>query len=155
MVHGCKSAANNSENSGARAPLREGPLRQSASRSRGSGNRSKQFIEELLDGEAAALTRKAVALALDGDPNALRLCVERTLAPRRDRPVQLDLPPIRGAADIVDAMAAITNAVVQGDLTPGEAERLGRLIETYLRAIEARDFDARLKAVESDLGIES
>ena len=51
-------------------------------------------------------------------------------------------------------MAAITNAVVQGDLTPGEAEGLGRLIETYLRAIEARDFDARLKAVESDLGIE-
>jgi hypothetical protein len=101
------------------------------------------------------LTHKAVAFALAGNPNALRLCVERILAPRRDRPVQFDLPPIRGAADIAHAMAAITNAVAQGDLTPGEAERLGRLIEIHLRAIEARDFDTRLKAVESDLGIES
>jgi len=32
------------------------------------------------------------------------------LAPRREHPVQLDLPPIRGAADITGAMAAITNA---------------------------------------------
>ena len=44
--------------------------------------------------------------------------------------MQLDLPPIRDAADIAGAMAAITNAVAQGDLTPGEAEALGRLIET-------------------------
>jgi hypothetical protein len=119
---------------------------------RGTGQSS--LSRSLLDGEAAALTRKAVALALDGDPNALRLCVERILAPRRDRPVQLDLPPIRTAADIAGAMAAITNAVAQGDLTPGEAEGLGRLIETYLRAFEASDFDARLKAIESDRGID-
>jgi len=135
-------------------PFQKGRSGNPAGRPRGSRNRSKQFIEELLDGEAAALTRQAVALALDGDPNALRLCVERILAPRRDRPVQLDLPPIRNAADIAGAMAAITNAVAKGDLTPGEAEGLGRLIETYLRAIEASDFDARLKAIESDRGIE-
>jgi len=135
-------------------PFQKGRSGNPAGRPRGSRNRSKQFIEELLDGEAAALTRKAVALALDGDSNALRLCVERILAPRRERPVQLDLPPIRNAADIAGAMAAITNAVAQGDLTPGAAEVLGRLIETYLRAIEASDFDARLKAIESDRGIE-
>ena len=135
-------------------PFEKGRSGNPAGRPRGSRNRSKRFIEELLDGEAAALTRKAVALAFDGDPNALRLCVERILAPRRERPVQLDLPPIRNAADIAGAKAAITNAVTQGELTPGEAEGLGRLIETYLRAIEASDFDARLKAVESDRGIE-
>ena len=119
-------------------PFQKGRSGNPAGRPRGSRNRSKQFIEELLD----------------GDPNALRLCVERILAPRRERPVQLDLPPIRNVADIAGAMAAITNAVAQGDLTPGEAEGLGRLIETYLRAIEASDFDARLKAIESDRGIE-
>ena len=102
-------------------PFQKGRSGNPAGRPRGSRNRSKQFIEELLDGEAGALTRKAVALALDGDPNALRLCVERILAPRRERPVQLDLPPIRNVADIAGAMAAITNAVAKGDLTPGEA----------------------------------
>jgi hypothetical protein len=48
----------------------------------------------LLDGEATALSRKAVELALAGDPTALRLCLDRTVAPRRDRSVELALPPI-------------------------------------------------------------
>jgi hypothetical protein len=37
----------------------------------------------LLDGEAEALTRKAVELALDGDASALRLCLDRVVGPRR------------------------------------------------------------------------
>ena len=41
----------------------------------------------LLDGEATALTRKAVELALAGDPTVLGLCLDRTVAPRRDRSV--------------------------------------------------------------------
>jgi len=35
----------------------------------------------LLEGESEALTRKAVELALAGDPTALRLCIERILPP--------------------------------------------------------------------------
>ena len=50
--------------------------------------------EALLDGEAEALTRKAVEMALEGDPVALRLCMERVLSPRRDRPVRFALPAI-------------------------------------------------------------
>ena len=49
----------------------------------------------LLDGEAENLARKAVEMALDGDPGALRLCLDRTVAPRREQPVMPDLPPIR------------------------------------------------------------
>jgi len=41
---------------------------------------------ELLDGEAEALTRKAVDLALEGDTTALRLCLERIAPPARMRP---------------------------------------------------------------------
>jgi hypothetical protein len=37
------------------------------------------------DGEAAALTREAVELRLAGDQGALRLCLDRTVAPRRER----------------------------------------------------------------------
>jgi hypothetical protein len=55
----------------------------------------------LLDGEAAALTRKAVELALAGDQAVLRLCLDRTGAPRRERAVELALPPIRSTADIL------------------------------------------------------
>ena len=51
-------------------------------RPRGSINRSTRAAQLLLDGEATALSRKAVELALAGDPTALRLCLDRTVAPR-------------------------------------------------------------------------
>src|SRR5271166_4530720 len=41
--------------------------------------------ELLLDGEATALTRKPIELALVGDPTAMRFCLERILPPSRER----------------------------------------------------------------------
>jgi len=90
-----------------------------------------------------------MALALDGDAAAMRLCFERIIAPRRARHVRLDLPPIADAADIAAAMAAITAAVAEGTITPGEGAEIGMVVETYLRALEASDFDRRLKALEA------
>ena len=48
-----------------------------AGRPRGARNRATQAAEAILSGEAEALTRKAVELALAGDVTALRLCLER------------------------------------------------------------------------------
>jgi hypothetical protein len=42
--------------------------------------------EALLDGQAEALTQKAIQLALGGDTVALRLCLERIYPQRKDRP---------------------------------------------------------------------
>jgi hypothetical protein len=53
--------------------------------------------EALLDGEAEALTRKAMQLALAGDITALRLCLDRIRPPRKDRPLSL-MRPIANAA---------------------------------------------------------
>src|SRR5207237_912267 len=80
----------------------------------------------LLDGEAEALTRKAIELALDGDASALRLCIARIVPPRRGRPVNFGLPAMRGAADLAATMAAITTSAGQGMITPGEAAALAR-----------------------------
>ena len=60
-----------------------------AGRLRGTKNRATKAAEELLEGEAEALTRKAVELALAGDTVALRLCLERLLPPRKSRRVTL------------------------------------------------------------------
>jgi Family of unknown function (DUF5681) len=93
---------------------------------RGSTNRATRAAELLLDGEAAALTRKAVELALAGDPAALRLCLDRTVAPRRERSVELALPPIRSAADILGAIEVVSGAVGRGAITPGEGVQFPR-----------------------------
>jgi hypothetical protein len=120
-----------------------------AGRTPGCRNQATRIAEALLDGDVEALTRKAVALALDGDTAAMRLCFDRIIAPRRARPVHLDLPPIAEPADVTAAMAAITAAVAEGAITPTEGAEVGMVVETYLRALEASDFDRRLKALEA------
>ena len=104
--------------------------------------------EVLLDGESENLTRKAIAMALEGDATAMRLCLERILPPRRDRPISVALPPLGGAGDAVRAMAAITTAVASGGLTPSEAGDLSSLISGYVKAVEIDELDKRIAALE-------
>ncbi len=70
----------------------------------GCRNKTTIAAASLLAGEAEALTRRAVELALVGDPTALRLCIERILPRCRERTVKFVLPPIESAADIAPAM---------------------------------------------------
>src|SRR5215813_10066237 len=87
-------------------PFQKGQSGNPTGRHRGSVNRTTRAAELLLDGEATALTRKAIELALAGDAAALRLCLDRTVAPRRERPVEVALPPIDSAADLMGAIKA-------------------------------------------------
>jgi len=121
-----------------------------AGRRPGLRNKATRDAEAMLDGEAAALTRKALDLALDGDAAALRLYLDRVIAPRRERPVAFRMPPIAGAADLARAMAALVGAPSQGAITPGEAAQLSHVVETYIRAIEATDLERRLRVVEAN-----
>ena len=118
----------------------------------GARNKATEVAELLLDGETEALTRMAIELALDGNPTALKLCLERIIPPRRERPVKLGMPPVRGAADLGGTMAAITNAAGQGAITPGEAAELARVVEIFVRAVEASDFEKRLRQLEERHG---
>jgi hypothetical protein len=48
-------------------------------------------------------------------------------------------------------MGAITAAVADGLLTPGEAESLAQIVNTFVRAIDAGDFEQRLQALETNV----
>ena len=120
-----------------------------AGRPRGARNKTTLAIEALLDGEAEAITRKAIELAKTGDMSALRLCLDRIAPPRKDRCVSFNLPSIESAADAARASAALVAAVASGELAPSEAAELGKLIESYIRALTASDFEARLNQLES------
>src|SRR5712671_2326574 len=112
-------------------PFPKGQSGNPAGRPRGSSNRATRAAEMLLDGEATALTRKAVELALAGDQAALRLCLDRTVAPRRERAVELALPPIRSADDILAAIKVVSGAVGRGAITPGEGFTLSQMMELF------------------------
>jgi|tagenome__1003787_1003787.scaffolds.fasta_scaffold19026350_1 hypothetical protein len=117
----------------------------------GTRNRATRALEELLDGEAEALTRKAIAMALAGDLTALRLCLERILPPLKSRPVSFELPAINDAEDARAASAALLSAVAAGSLTPADAAEIGKLIDAYVKAIEVTEVLARLGKLEQRL----
>jgi hypothetical protein len=107
-----------------------------AGRPKGARHKYLVAIEELLDDEAEGLTRKAIELALAGDTTALRLCLERILPPRRDRPVALELPSMEGVKDLGRATAALLEAVAAGEMTPGEAVEIGKLIDALTKLVD-------------------
>jgi len=127
-------------------PFEKGRSGNPAGRRTGSRNKATLAAAALLAGESEALTRKAIEMALDGDPVAMRLCMERVLPPCRERTVEFSLPPIEGtrtgetsgpsAGDIARAMDAVTSALSEGEITPGEAEKIAGVVDTFVRAIE-------------------
>jgi hypothetical protein len=101
-----------------------------------------------LDGEAEALTRKAIELALEGDVTALRLTLERIVPPRRGVPIAFSLPSKSSAADASNAMTALLESTARGDLTPGEAAAVAALVEQYRKTLELTELEARVAALE-------
>lgn len=118
-------------------------------RPEGSRNKTTLAMEALLDGEAEALTRKAIELALEGDGPALRLCMERLCPPRRDRPITFDLPDIETTSDAVAAMGGVLQAVAAGEVTPSEAQAVAAIVETFRRTMETVEFERRISELES------
>ena len=102
----------------------------------------------LLDGQASALTQKAINLALAGDLAALRLCLDRILPPRKDSPVAFDLPEMKTLNDAVPAMGALVKAVGDGDLTPTEAAELTKMVQAFAKIIETAELEDRVRKLE-------
>ena len=121
-------------------------------RPKGARRAATLAAEALLDGEAEALTRKAIDVALGGDTTALRLCIDRIIPPRRERLIEFALPPLKKAEDAATAMAAIMAAVAGGELSLGEAESVGKLVELFVRSLEAGEFERRIRALEERAG---
>lgn len=117
-------------------------------RPRGARHKTTLAVEALLDGQAEAITQKAIDAALGGDPTALRLCLERIAPVRRGRPVEVDLGELAKPADLTSASLRLLEAVAQGEITPEEAQAIGRVVETARRAIEIEELEARIAALE-------
>ena len=117
-------------------------------RPKGARNRATVAAEQLLDGEADTLTRKAIELAKQGDTTALRFCLDRIVPARKDRPVCFELPTMYESKDAVKASAAIVAAVASGDLTPSEASELSKVVDSYARTLQAAEFEERILKLE-------
>ena len=116
---------------------------------KGTRHKATQAIQALLDGEGEALTRKAIEMALAGDATALRLCLDRLLPALRERPIAVELPPLNSPKDAVAASAAMIAAVSAGEIAPGEAREVGRLLELHLKAVALHELEVRMAELEA------
>jgi len=121
-----------------------------AGRQPGSRNQATIAAEVLLEGEAEALTRRAIELALEGDTTALKLCLERILPQRRSRRVIFDLPPIDRIEDLGKAIGSVLQEATSGQLFLDEAAALIGMMEFQRKALETIDLEQRLQALEAE-----
>ncbi len=120
-------------------------------REKGSKNKVTVIAQNILDNEAEDIIRQCIAMALSGDSTAMKLVVDRILPPRKDRPVSLSLPQMTKAEDAIRAMANISDAVANGDITPSEGEIISKVIEVYRKNIETVELENRLKKLEEKI----
>jgi len=104
-------------------------------------------IEQLLEGEADAIGRKCIEMALGGDTTALRLAMER-IAPVRRARVQFTLPVIDTVTDLPKAVSAVLAAVADGTLSPEEGSAIGSAISLQCRVLETCELERRIVALE-------
>jgi hypothetical protein len=115
---------------------------------KGARNRTTLIAQTLLDGQAEALVEKVVQLALDGDLTCLRICLERLVPPKRDAPIDIDLPDISAVADIPKLFSSLTAKLREGGITPSEARVLIDLAEAIRRLFELTELEQRISALE-------
>jgi len=106
------------------------------------------LIQSVLAEKAEELISKAVHLALEGDPTALRLCIDRLLPPCKDRPIHLDLPADAADGPILETSGNVLAAVAAGEITPSEGEALAKILTAHSQIISIEDINRRLKQVE-------
>ena len=92
----------------------------------GSKNKVTRALEQLAEGQA--------------DP------------PPKGRPINVRIPPINGPQDALSSIAAIFNAIREGQLTPDEIGALSLVVGRFIQIIEQQDHERRIAALEQARG---
>ena len=111
-------------------PFQKGQLGNPARKPKGVRNRATLAAEALLEGEAEALTRKAIKLGLAGDTTALRMCLE-PLGLASQEPADIVWPTAhRERRGRSNGSSEVLAAVVDGRIMLDEAGEVMGLIES-------------------------
>src|SRR5271165_3862241 len=130
------------------APFQKGQSGNPSGKPRGARNRITMLAEKLMEDDAKDIVQAVVNAAKAGDITAARLVMDRISPVRKGRPVQLDLPAVRTASDIAEAMATLMMAMASGDVTPDEAATVASILEMRRKVLETEEFELRLRALE-------
>lgn len=105
---------------------------------------------ELIEARMPELVQKCVDLALQGDMQAMRLCLERVIPVLRpgDDLISIVVPDRCGIGEIGQSLVV---AALNGKLSPSTAHSLMNVLIGQARVMEVEAFEKRLAALESQL----
>ena len=76
------------------------------------------------------------------------MILSRVWPARKSRAINLELPSVTAAADIVPALGRIADAVAGGEITPDEGAAVAAVLEGKRKAIETVEVLTRIEALE-------
>jgi hypothetical protein len=120
---------------------------------KGARHKTTLLAEKLMQEDAEKIVKAVLDAAGNGDMTAARIVLDRIAPARRDNPVTFDLPKIERPADAVAVHTAILAAVANGEISPGEAADVARLVDGFVKTIELVEIDERLKRLEGRAGL--
>ena len=116
----------------------------------GSRNKASLILDQIAEGDAEAVLEKQLELARGGDQRAAEIVLSRVWPVRKGRTVNLSIPPLKSAPDIVAALGAVADAVAGGEITPDEGQAVASVLEVKRKAIETVELEARIAALEQE-----
>ncbi|ADI39322.1 conserved hypothetical protein (plasmid) [Waddlia chondrophila WSU 86-1044] len=128
--------------------FRKGQSGNPCGKAKGTKNKATLAAEVLLEGELEGICRSLIAQAREGNIQAIKLVLDRVLPPKRNPTVSIELPQLKSSSDALEAITSITQAVGNGEISPAEGETLSRIVDVYVKALEAHDFENRLNILE-------
>lgn len=104
-------------------------------------------LAKLLEPHAENLINKTVELALDGDVNALRLCIERLIPKAVHQKIQIDAQNI-GDENLSMIGKKVIAAISTGDIAPEDGRQLMIILDSQRKLIEHTDIMRKLEELE-------
>jgi len=102
--------------------------------------------------DVEGVVRAVIDAARHGDMTAARIVLDRLVPLRKGRPVEIELPPVKTAADVLAGLEAVLDHVAAGALTPEEGATVASILEQKRRALELVEIEQRVIVLEQTQG---
>jgi len=120
-------------------------------RPKGSKNKTAQFAKGRLEEAQEDIVREWINMALDGNPSAMKSCIDRLFPCPRSTPDGFEMPPIQTIDDIQTALACLTDALARGDTDTETASQLIKLIQLHRESFESSELAAELAELRKEV----
>lgn len=120
-------------------------------RPRGARSRINLLLDQLAADNVQEILNKVMEAAREGDRKAQDIVLKRLWSVPKGRPIEVDLPPIDQATDLIQAHAAIVAAMAAREITPEEASNVASVLEGQRRAFELLDQEERVDQLEDEV----